>query len=160
VAPSKPLPGNLIRCAVVDGKDYFECFMFSRANTAYALDFYSHNHEVVMWQRKPSGDAFAFSQHWQFWWIDAASAYMLYNPTTGRCLSIDDGGVGARVRVNPCDPTSQNQLWNWTDNTGFILRSRLGTCLDIPRGEYANGAAPFGYGCNGENNQRWVLRPT
>jgi hypothetical protein len=159
-APSKPLPGTLIRCAIVDGRDYFECFVFSRGNTAYALDFYAHNYEVVMWEKKPPGDAYGFSQHWQFWWIDAKSAYMLYNATSGRCLAIDGAGVGAQLHVNPCDPGSDSQLWNWTDTTSWILRSRLGNCLDVPRGEYSDGATPFGYTCNGNPNQRWLLRAT
>lgn len=159
VAPpaGKPLPGTLIRCAIVDGRDYFECFVFSRGNTAYALDFYSHDYGVVMWEKKPAGDPFAWSQHWQFWWIDAKGAYMLYNPTSGRCLAIDGAGVGAPLHVNPCDPGSDSQLWNWTDTTSWILRSRLGNCLDVPRSEYSDGATPFGYTCNGNPNQRWLL---
>jgi len=154
-----PLPGTLTRCAMVDGRDYFECFLFSRGNTAYALDFYAHNFEVVMWERKPDNDPYAWSQHWQFRWQDNADAYLVYHPRSGRCLSIDDdGGVGAHLHAMPCDPESRNQQWQWTDTTSWILRSKLGTCIDIPRGEYFDGAAPFGYDCNGNANQRWLLR--
>jgi hypothetical protein len=146
---------------VSDGKDAFECFMFSRGDTAFALDFYSHNHEVVLWERKPDNDRYAGSQRWQFWWIDGANAYMIYNAKDKRCLTIDDAGaVGAHMHVSACDPTSSNQLWNWTDETSWILRSKLGTCVDIPRGEYSMGQTPFAYDCNGGPNQRWLMKPT
>jgi len=154
-----PLPGTLTRCAIVNGRDYFECFLFSRGSTGYALDFYANNFEVVMWERKPDNDPYAWSQHWQFWWQNNANAYILYNPRSGRCLSIDDDGVvGARLHAMPCNPESLNQQWQWTDSTSWILRSKLGTCIDIPRSEYFDGAAPLGHDCNGEANQRWLLR--
>jgi serine/threonine protein kinase len=156
---ASPLPGTLTRCAMVDGRDYFECFLFSRGNTGYALDFYAHNFDVVMWERKPDNDPYAWSQHWQFWWQDNANAYVVYNPRSGRCLSIDDdGGVGAHLHTMPCNPQSLNQQWQWTDTTSWILRSKLGTCIDVPRSEYFDGAAPFGYDCTGDANQRWLLR--
>jgi hypothetical protein len=92
-----------------------------------------------------------------FWKID--DSYMLYNTHTKRCLTMDSGDVGARLRVADCDPNSAKQRWNWTDSSSWNLRSKLGTCIDVPRGEYSNGASPFGYACNGEPNQRWLLTP-
>jgi serine/threonine protein kinase len=160
---SKPLPGTLTRCSVAGGRDSFDCFVFSRGNTAYALDFYAHNYEVVMWERKPDSDAYAWSQRWQFWRIEgeAAYTYLLYNPRSARCLTVDgQGGVGAPLLASPCDPRSPNQLWQWTDATSWILRSKLGNCLDVPRGEYFMGQRPFLYDCNGQPNQRWLLSPT
>ncbi|MFC0107661.1 serine/threonine protein kinase [Kibdelosporangium aridum] len=150
--PDKPLPGTLTKCG---GGDKVDCFLFSRGNTAYALDFYTHNHEVVMWERKPANDTYAYSQRWQFWQV--GDAYMIYNTHMKRCLSIDGGGVGDRLRVADCAPSSAKQLWNWTDTRQ--LKSKLGMCVDVPRAEYFNGAAPFGYGCAKGTNQEWLPTP-
>jgi eukaryotic-like serine/threonine-protein kinase len=157
---AKPLPGTLTRCATSGGKDQFECFLFSRGNTAYALDFYAHSNEVVIWEEKPDNDQFAYSQRWQFWRIDGADAYMVYNAGSQRCLSMDDGGIGSLLHVVPCDAKSRNQLWRWTDTTSWVLKSDLGTCVDVPNGNYYMGQKPFGYDCSTEPNQRWLMRPT
>jgi hypothetical protein len=156
--PPTPLPGTLTRCSTEGGRDHFECFLFSRGNTAYALDFRANDYEVLMWTRKSDDDPYAWSQRWQFWRIEAADAYMIYNRHSARCLTLDDPGVGAYLHARPCDPASPNQHWRWTDTTSWILRSALGKCIDVPRSEYFNGQPPFGYECSGDLNQRWLLR--
>jgi serine/threonine protein kinase len=159
--PEEPVPGTRVACAVLGGADQYECFLHARGNTDYLLDFYEHNHEVVLWGLKSDDDQFAYSQRWQFWRIDAAHAFLVYNARSDRCLTLDDDGeVGAQLHVTPCDPQNANQLWEWTNGTSQVLRSKQGTCLDIPRGEYWMGAAPFAYDCNGGVNQQWLARPT
>jgi hypothetical protein len=158
--PTGPVPGTRVACAVLGGADQFECFLHARGNTGYLLDFYEHNHEVVLWELKPDDDRYAYSQRWQFWRVEVAQAFLVYNARSDRCLTLDgDGEVGAQLHVTPCDPQNPNQLWEWTNGTSQVLRSKQGTCLDIPRGEYWMGAEPFAYDCNGGVNQQWLARP-
>ena len=146
-------------CAVLNGVDHFECFLHARGDTSLLLDFYSYNSEVVLWELKPDNDTFAYSQRWQFLRVDGANAFLVYNAHTDRCLTMDGKGeVGAGLHVTPCDPGNPSQLWEWTNGTSQVLRSKRGTCLDIPRGEYEMKTLPFAYDCNGGTNQQWLAR--
>jgi hypothetical protein len=155
----RPVPGTRLPCAVRDGVDQFECFLHARGDTSVLLDFYSYNSEVVLWELKPDDDTYAYSQRWQFLRVEGANAFLVYNAYTDRCLTMDGAGeVGAGLHVTPCDPGNPNQLWEWTNGTSQVLRSKRGTCLDIPRGEYEMKTLPFAYDCNGGINQQWLAR--
>jgi hypothetical protein len=155
-----PPAGTLTPCAVIDGRDHYECFVQSRGNTTYLLDFYSHNHVVVMWGLKPDDDTYAWSQRWQFWWQPEAEAFLIYNEHSDRCLAVEEQGqVGAPMNVAPCVSNDRNQLWHWRDDTSRMLQNQYGTCLDVPGGEYEYGTNPVAYDCNGGLNQQWALRP-
>jgi protein kinase-like protein/ricin-type beta-trefoil lectin protein len=154
------VPGTRSRCAVVDGVAYSECFLHVRGDTAYLLDFYSHNHVVVLWGRKGDDDQFAGSQRWQFYRQPGTGAFLLYSAFADACLTVaGQGEVGAATSVQPCDAASRNQLWHWTDDTSFVLANDFGTCLDVPNANYHMGAQPFAYDCTDGLNQRWVLTP-
>ncbi len=148
-------PGTRAECAVVAGQERYECFLHAGGDTGLLLDFYSHNHEVVLWSRKPDGDTFAYSQRWQL--RDVDGGFLVYNEHTDRCLAVDAAaGSGARVLVARCDQTDAGQRWQWA---GESLRSGLGTCLDVPRGEYGMGTATATADCDGGASQRWLSRP-
>lgn len=155
-AADEPPPGTRVPCATANGRTYDECFVHARGDTGFLLDFYSHNHEVVLWELKPDDDTYAYSQRWRFLRLDTG-AYLVHNEHTNRCLALDSGGeAGAPLRVAACDPADPGQLWT---SAGEVFRSKHGTCLDVPRGEYRMGATPFAYDCHGGLNQQWVTRP-
>ena len=154
--PPRPVPvadqlGTPAPCAIEDERARHECFLHADGDTGLLLDFYSHNHEVVLWSRKPDDDTFAYSQRWQLRYVEGG--LLIYNDHTERCLEEADG----RVRVAPCDPADPGQRWDWA---GDALRSDNGICLDVPRDQYGMGAAVLTDDCHGGDTQRWLPKPT
>ncbi|WP_091451741.1 ricin-type beta-trefoil lectin domain protein [Actinokineospora iranica] len=150
-------PGALTPCETVDGQQHFECFLFSQGNPSYALDFYAHSYEVVIWERKPDNDTYAWSQRWQFWRIADRDAYLLRNPRTTQCLTALGPDLGMPLSITPCDPANPHQLWNRRDGT---LKTQSGMCVDVPREQYRMGEKPYLYPCHGRANQVWLARHT
>jgi hypothetical protein len=92
-------------------------------------------------------------------------AKTIRNPAIGKCLQvrpipfgpvfIDDPRIGVIAEISDCtDPPVARQQWTYSHETG-IVRSGLGTVLDVQWGNLSSGVPVWLWDYNGGNAQLW-----
>ncbi|KJA16569.1 carbohydrate-binding module family 13 protein [Hypholoma sublateritium FD-334 SS-4] len=73
------------------------------------------------------------------------------------CLEVAGGSTasGTKVEANSCDPSNNNQAWQWNSN-GTINWAGTNKCLDLTNGNLTNGNQMQIWTCiEGNQNQIW-----
>ena len=86
---------------------------------------------------------------------------MVHNPTTGRCIDMPNSADGTQLVIWECPGAGLPEAKWFLTADGWLVNPASGKCVDYDNGggTATNGKRIQVWGCSGQPNQKWVMKP-